>query len=367
MIAILTSGVALGAYVPGLLLARRLNESGTAARVDVLERLFPGPIRDRIQVNRRLFHRDFRLARAAHALARDQRNLLDADLTARLLEEWTGSGVSTVVVFSGFWAPVVDAYQRTTLGLRVERCHVDAIHSPSFQAGGDIAGAGDVWLMDSRRGTVDITIPVSGEPVIPWADREPRMLVHGGGWGMGTFLTDAQRLARGGVQLDVVAHERADITFRDGTRYFTSDPDWQPWSDGGFPPFGEVRGDGSVGYRAATRCPASFDLVRQGIAVVSKPGAGTLLDSLHAATPMILLEPLGEWEEHNGRLWQRNGFAVSLDEWCSRGRPLELLGDLHRNLLRARSATPSYADRFLEGGAVPGESPAPRTRGRSQR
>jgi len=348
MIAVLTSGVALGAYVPGLLLVRRLEEHGMAARVDVLERLFPPGVLERVVANKQRFHRDFRLARAAHAMARDQRELVDDGLAARLMGEWDDAQVTTIVVLSGFWAPVVDAYRRTRLAVRVEQCHVDAVCSPSFRAGGDIVGCDDVWLMDASRGTVDITIPVTGQPVVPWDGREQRMLVHGGGWSMGTYASDAAHLAERGAQLDVIAYEKADIGLRNGTRYFMNDPGWQAWNDGGFPPFGEVKQDGRVLYQAGPRYPGSFDLVRRSVAVVSKPGAGTLLDSLHAATPIILLEPLGEWEAQNGRIWLENGFAVSMMEWCARGQPQELLQDLHHNLASAREAVPSYADRLRE-------------------
>jgi hypothetical protein len=41
VIEILTSGVALGVHVPGLLLADRIKEQGGTANVSVLERLMP--------------------------------------------------------------------------------------------------------------------------------------------------------------------------------------------------------------------------------------------------------------------------------------------------------------------------------------
>ena len=41
MIGVLTSGVALGVHVPGLLLAQRMRERGAQVEIFVLERLLP--------------------------------------------------------------------------------------------------------------------------------------------------------------------------------------------------------------------------------------------------------------------------------------------------------------------------------------
>ncbi|WP_331449720.1 hypothetical protein [Streptomyces prasinus] len=69
MIAVLTSGVALGVHVPGLLLATRLRERGAEASVEVVERLLPGDRLRMIEASRSVFHRDFRVARAGQRLA----------------------------------------------------------------------------------------------------------------------------------------------------------------------------------------------------------------------------------------------------------------------------------------------------------
>lgn len=178
MVAVLTSGIALGVHVPGVLLANRLRASGVPTTVTVLESLLTAGKRERAEANRAVFHRDFRLARAGHRVVRPP----------------TDDGV----------------YRR---------------------------------------------------------------------------------------------HD-----------------DWH----------------------------ASFTLVRHAIAVAGKPGGGTLLDSLHAATPLILLDALAPHEEHNARLWLDLGFAVEFRPWFDAGCPLAPLETAHHRLAAARPAVPDFGLRLVE-------------------
>jgi UDP-N-acetylglucosamine:LPS N-acetylglucosamine transferase len=76
--------------------------------------------------------------------------------------------------------------------------------------------------------------------------------------------------------------------------------------------------------------------VREAIAVVSKPGGGTLLDSLAAATPVVLLAPWGGPEAKNGALWEELGFGIDFQRWRRTGFDQCVLEDLHHSLLAAR-------------------------------
>ncbi|MEV7870543.1 hypothetical protein AB0P17_31600 [Streptomyces sp. NPDC088124] len=366
VIAVLTSGVALGVHVPGLLLARRLDESGVPVRVDVLERCLPADKRERIPASKRSFHRDFRVALAGQRLSRGNTTALEDDEVERLLREWEADRVDLLVLLSGFWLPAAHRYAARHPGVRIHACHVDSVLSPSFTS----AAAGvpaarraagtfrDIWLLEEHAGGVARTIPVSPAPPVAWSRRAPRYLVHGGGWGMGTYAGRSQEMSRHGLALDIVVYEPADVTGTDpdggagrpidGHRYFMLDPDWHPWHDTGFPPFGRIRRDGTADFRRGRHHHDAFHLTREATAVVSKPGGGTLMDSLAAATPVVLLEPFGEHEAVNARLWERLGFGISYDAWADSGWSRALLEPLHHNLLRARGRAASYSDLLIE-------------------
>ena len=105
-------------------------------------------------------------------------------------------------------------------------------------------------------------------------------------------------------------------------------------------------GDDPVVFSHNSSCPEVYGLVRHNQAIISKPGGATLVDSLSAATPLILLEPYGEYEQKNGELWESMGFAISYQKWADTGYSTEVLEDLHVNLLTARARTINYVEAY---------------------
>lgn len=351
MIEVLTSGVALGVHVPGLLLAQRMRELGADAQVLVLERLLPDSKRATAAKMKFAFHRDFRVALAGQRLAIDPSAAVPEPTLRELAEQWRQRQVRRLVVLSGFWLPILEQCAALS-GYRpqVDVCHVDSVPSPSFRALGCIPPeVRQVWLADWTNSAVPYTIPVSARPPVSWTDRDRRLLLHGGGWGMGTYRQRTNELRDNGFELDIVAYEADDVATGDeGIRYFMIDPNWHPWIDNGYPPFARVDGVGDPDYVQGTECHGSFELARSALAMVSKPGGGTMLDSLWSATPLVLLEPFGEHEAQNAELWERLGFGISVDRWRDTGFSVEVLEELHQSLLRARPGIPDYARKLAD-------------------
>ncbi len=146
MIEILTSGVALGVHVPGLLLADRIREQGGTANVSVLERLLSAETLATTARTKQAFHRDFRVALAGQKLARDASVAADEAAVAELLQSWHDRGVSRFVVFSGFWLAIVERYVAQYGAVPVDVCHVDSVQSPSFDKAGTPLTAGAAHL-----------------------------------------------------------------------------------------------------------------------------------------------------------------------------------------------------------------------------
>ncbi len=349
MIEILTSGVALGVHVPGLLLADRLRERGVEAGISVLERLLP-PLKLAATVTmKQAFHRNFRVAKAGQRMAANPADSADATAVAGLFEDWRRRKVDHVVVFSGFWLPLVERYASAT-GCEVDVCHVDSVRSPSFTKVGTVdLDTHEIWLADADRGEILCSIPVARRSPVPWADRA-RLLLHGGGWGMGTYRDCFGELLERQFELDVIAYEPSDVTSA-GIRYFMLSPDWHPWHDDGYPPIGEFRPGSPTVFTRGCGHHGSFDLTRTAAGTISKPGGGTLLDSLWSATPAVLLEAFGAHEQRNARLWEELGFAISWSDWRRTGFDVDALEPLHRALLEATTQLPDYsrmlADRVI--------------------
>ncbi len=87
-----------------------------------------------------------------------------------------------------------------------------------------------------------------------------------------------------------------------GYRYFMVDSEWSPWNKNQnnqheYPPFGEIIDFNKKSFRNKEEYHEFYDLVKQSKAIISKPGGGTLIDSLASATPIILLDPYGYAEQ----------------------------------------------------------------------
>jgi hypothetical protein len=346
VITFLSSGITLGTYVPAKILAARLPRLGARGDVEVFETLLNEGEAHRAHAARAAFRGDFKVALTALRLVRDQVPRLDAERVALLLSRWAEQRRADFVMFSGFWQPILARYGQTvSWPIQVDVCHLDAAATPSLrlvppgQAGWD-----EVWMFDAEADRIPRTIVITDDEPLPWAARDTRLLAHGGGWGLGTYLDRVSEVAAAGFGVDVICHDSTDLARNTPcTRHFLINPDWTPWGDGGFPPFGEVAGSGPVKYTRREDHHDSFELARRAMAMICKTGGGTLLDSLWSATPIIALEPYGAHEAVNAALWQRLGFGMTFTSWLDGGFRIEELERMHALLLEAREGVIDYA------------------------
>jgi hypothetical protein len=346
VITFLSSGVTLGTYVPAKILAARLLRLGTQGDVEVFEALLSEEEAHRAHAARTAFRGDFRLAVTALRLVRDQAPRLDAERVSRLLGRWAEQRRADFVMFSGFWQPILARYrERASWPVRVDVCHLDAAATPSLRlVPTGQPGWNEIWMFDAETDRIPCTIAITDDAPLPWTARDSRLLAHGGGWGLGTYLDRVSEVAAAGFGVDVVCRDPTDLARNPpGTRHFLIDPEWTPWSDGGFPPFGEVTGSGPIQFAHRDDHHDSFELARRALAMICKTGGGTLLDSLWSATPIIALEPYGAHEAVNAALWQRLGFGTTFKSWLDGGFRVEELERMHALLLEAREGVIDYA------------------------
>lgn len=348
-VTVLGSGVALGVYVPALLTASGLARHGVPAETLVVESLYTAAGLEMLERYRQAYHRSFSMALMGHRMTRDVRPSLEERAVSELLDRWRAEDRRHFIVWSGFWMPVLDRYRERQPGrLCIDLCRIDAEVSATFKIYQDLEDrsgdeAREIWLWNWDRRRLVHELPVSSEPPVQWGEREDRLVVHGGGWGIGTYLERLPELSASGLEMDVVVQETAEAAPReDGRRTFMVDPEWRAWREErcGFPPFGEVREPAEFHHREDRH--EIYGLLRNARAILSKPGGGTLIDSLASATPVILLEPYGYAEESNAKIWEHLGFGVRYDRWKESGFSLALLERLHRNLLERPAETIDY-------------------------
>jgi UDP-N-acetylglucosamine:LPS N-acetylglucosamine transferase len=210
-------------------------------------------------------------------------------------------------------------------------------------------GYREVRLYDLARLDVMYSIDMNVDGPLATHSRSNRLVVHGGGWGIGTFEQRIPDIEKAGYELDVVCYARSEAAANsNGRRYVMDDPSWRTWyrNDAGdltFPPFGAIDSSGEVAFTPQTECHGLHRLIRSAQAIVSKPGAGTLIDSFGAATPIIMLEAFGPHEERNAEVWSARGFGIPYREWVNAGCRSSSLHELQRNLVARRSEVKDYA------------------------
>jgi hypothetical protein len=318
-----------------------LNALGLDAEVEVLEGYYRPERRQAHLAHKAAFQADFSLAQMANRMPRDVQDCLDEDRIEALIKRWKLEGRHRFIVWSGFWLPVIERYRKSAeaLPLHVDHCRIDAEISASFRIFPDLAPSGhEIWLWNWSEQKIIHEIPVSADPPMPFHEREDRLVVHGGGWSLGSYRNAASELEHAEYGLDRVIHDAGE--WRAGPRrdrFFIADPAWHPWTRGPagheFPPMGEIVGPADIRWHRNEDSHSLYNVIRRSKAIVSKPGGCTLIDSLGSATPVILLEPYGSAERSNGRIWEHLGFGISFSSWRETKYDAAVLETLHYNLM----------------------------------
>ena len=369
LLTVLGSGFGLGLYIPGLLLAGRFNMLGQPAIIEVFETLMTEERQSGILRSRKAYHRSFPVAQMAARRPLDLSSSLDEGRAAELLDAWERENRRRFLVLSGHWLPLLERYRLRQPKTKADLLYVDAGLPPSWESlrhyRPDYAeGYTEVRLYDGERAKLLHPLRVTEDAaVVPYEAREPRYLVHGGGWGMGTYRQVIPELRDRGFLLDLVAYEPEEAADAEPEeRVYMIDPNWVPWRPDesgcyGFPPFGRVDAGAETEFRRGTERHGLFEVTAQARAVIGKPGAGTMIDSLGAATPLLMLEPFGEHEKVNARVWETLGFGIPYAAWKEAGFPEAPLADMHERLREALRTTPDLAEIYAK--RLAGETPGP--------
>lgn len=356
-VTILCSGVALGVYVPALLVDRQLVRHSIPTDLVVLERYYTDGHGQKLAALKKAYHRNFAMALMGHRMTTDVQWSLDYALIGALLCQWEREERLDFIVWTGFWMPVLDVYRKRMAPkkLAIDVCRIDATVSASFRAYDRLRDdETEVWFWNWEQRSLDHEMPVTTSPPLPFSARADRFVIHGGGWGIGTYQSKIPEFEARDLQLDVIGYEPDDVARqRRGNRYYMVDPAWSPWHPNQeghheFPPFGEITGSSRTTFKNRYEYHELYDLIAESKAIISKPGGGTLIDSLASATPIILLEPYGYAEARNAALWQHLGFGLAYEDWRARNFELGILEELHYNLLTHRQAGGDYTTRYVD-------------------
>ena len=180
--------------------------------------------------------------------------------------------------------------------------------------------------------------------------KEKRILVHGGGWGLGEYSSKEKLLNESGYKLDIVIYYPEEVDESDKINdYYLLDPEWKPgegntqyprlmkYVDGEWGTFSELAPDMN---------PLRM-LMKRDAAVLSKPGGGTLSDSLITATPLIFEEELADYEGCNKDFWKEKGFGIDFNTFITLDNKEETLDSMRQKILEAQSGLPHIVEILL--------------------
>lgn len=354
-VTILCSGVALGVYIPGLLLRNRLEDRQVPVEVVVVENLYKEGKKETIVKNKKAFHNNFSVAKLGHKLARGIDANIDETLLNELFSKWKKEKRNRFIIFSGFWMSLIERYKEVMnpTPIQVDIVHMDADISASWRSyKKDLDGYRHIWLYNWADKKLLYSIPVTNKPSIPYSSRENRFVIHGGGWGMGTYKEVASILEEKDINLDVVTYYWDDM--KDGNKknkYYMMNPQWKAWEKNEkghheFPLFGQLMDNGEVGFKNKKEYHELFDVIRRNKAIISKPGGATLLDSIEAETPLVMLEPLGDYEQTNADLWEYLGFGISYDKWKDLNYDTNIFEEFNKNIMAYKKKLIDYGEEF---------------------
>jgi hypothetical protein len=290
------------------------------AKVHVFESLIAEDKKEKVLKSKKTYHKNFAVALMSTRISMDMSQSIDNYLVDELIKVWEKEQRRDFIVLSGHWLHVLDEYKAKTAfqEINIDILYVDCDLPPSWKSLKAMKpdynhNLHEIWLYDHEKLNIQYQIPITDKPPVPYIQRNHRFLIHGGGWGMGTYQGKIPELEEVGIPLDIVAYDISETTVkRNENRYFMTDPSWTAWDKNKygqyeFPPLSEIKDGEEPDFKSNQEYHYLFEITREAKAIIGKPGAGTMMDSLGAATPLIMLEPFGDNERKNAELWEAAG------------------------------------------------------------
>jgi hypothetical protein len=358
---ILCSGFGLGLYIPGLLLGKGLNKYGLSSHVHVFESLILEDKKKSVLKSKQAYHKNFAVALMSTRIQMDMRQCMDIECVENLFRLWEEEDRQNFIVLSGHWLHVLDEYRAKIAPrqINVYILYVDGDLPPSWQSIKSMKpdynnGIEEVWLYSYEDSSIKYQINITDKSPLAYIQRNERFLIHGGGWGMGTYQGKIPELEQAGIPLDIVAYDISEASGRENeNRYFMVDPNWTAWTRNiygqyEFPPLAEIKENEEPRYVSNNQYHQLFNVTREAMAIIGKPGAGTMMDSLGAATPLVMLEPFGDHERINTEIWEAAGFGIRYERWKESGFSTGILEKLHNNIIEKKNQIPDISLYFTQ-------------------
>lgn len=354
-IKVLTSAMGLGAYVPALHISDYLKRNDYCADVEIFESFFDESAMDKYAKTKAMFQSSYKAAVLGHKLAAKKLSfILDDSITNGILKQWEEECVNTFVILSGSWISIVNQYMDSFPKSKAIIVHMDIGVAPSWKVFDNQDNKFiEIWPIDENG--VNYIIDNHFEDVHKSNPKvnSDKFFLHGGGWGMGTYMDKREELSeRFPNPIITTIHDKKEYQPDKNIEYTMIDPDWKPWLKNNddtayaYPPMYKVADN--IESLENDYSNGLYDLYDSCCGIISKPGGGTLMDSLITETPIIFLESIAEHEKVNEEVWVKLGFGLCYESWLQSKDPIKALDKMKEKIQNCKSGTPSLGERLIK-------------------
>lgn len=348
-VCILCSGVGLGVYIPALVLRRDLGKKGISARVFVFESILEHEVVEKLHANKAVFQTNYQIARMAYRLPSSFTTFVNNRRRGEVFQQWNKEEFNCFVLFSGHWLPLLSDYNQTSRDpeFKIECCYLDSSGAPSWNHEHNFSSQQFrvTKLFDAVSNKVNYSLNLC-DTIIDYGQRQNTVVAHGGGWLLGDYDLELDTIYKNSKLKVIVLKKTTEAQELETHSVIYQDESWTPWTDrfadNGFPP---IILDGHKIQRDDYH--PLYHIISNSVAILSKPGGMSLVDSFSSATPILFTDGLPH-ENSNMSLWINLKFGIKLDTWLRDKSPIELLRKLHLNLKGMRDSIPSYCEYIIK-------------------
>lgn len=349
-VAILSSLIGYGLYLPAQIINQRLQKANIPSRLYLVETLFTEEKKKTFQASRQAFGKNFRLAQLAARVPVDYHSSIAEREAKRIHEVWRRDNITEFLCFSGLWLQLLNNYEPPSGVKRIRCCRIDAGEAQTWANPNGVPIDHTYYFSDLPAKKINYTLSLPNLPFMNYEERKAEVVVHGGGWGLGDYIKKTEALKEAGYFRKIILNPVAGVTQEpeEQTAFYINDPSWDPLlhpADEGFPPLGAVV-NGGIEYRYGTEHHPALSLINESKAVISKPGGMTLIDALITGTPFIYLEAMGTNEEGNTILIDHYGIGMPYEQWKASGFNPTLLDECHRNIRKLKEGLPDFVENY---------------------
>lgn len=334
-VAILSSRLGFGQYIPSLLLLQQLKTAGINATLHFVEDGYAADKKATFEQTKAAFNGNPHLAKVAARLQLNKAGLIDPAVKASWLTGWQTAQCTSFLCFSGYWAEVLLAYADVR-DIDISCIIMDAAPSPVWDPLFNDARVQVTRypLFELHTGSFHYKLGIPQPlPILPLEERPAQVLAHGGGWAIFQPV-QLSAIHHAGLQVNCIVNDAKDAT-APGIHYLLNLP--PKAEERQFPGLESLHDH--TRFTATDHHPA-LDWMAASRAVISKPGGMTVLDALITATPLVFLQSIGSHEQANRSLCLQLGIGMDWEDWAATGYALTPLLQMHNILLDIHKKTP---------------------------